>query len=89
MSFQDNAARRRYELIEDGFTSFADYRDVAGVRVIMHVETPDEAQGRGFAAKLMNNVVAHSRAGGPKLRASCSYAVAYFRRHPDAGDVLA
>jgi len=89
MSFHDNAARQRYELIEDGFTSFADYRDVGAVRVIMHVETPSAARGRGHASKLMSHVVAHARAGGPKLRASCAFAVAYFRRHPDTADVQA
>ena len=58
-------------------------------RVIMHVETPVEARGRGYASKLMAEIVELSRAVGPKLRASCAFAVAYFRRHHDAHDVLA
>lgn len=82
MSFRDNAAAHRYEFEADGFLSFADYRDVAGVRVILHVETPDEARGRGHASKLMAAVVADAKARGQKLRASCAFAVAYFKRHP-------
>jgi predicted GNAT family acetyltransferase len=89
MSFRDNAAAHRYEMIEDGFTSFADYRDLAGVRVIMHVETPYEARGRGHASKLMAHVVDEARRDNAKLRASCAFAVAYFRRHKDAADVQA
>ncbi len=89
MSFHDNTTAHRYELIEDGFTSFADYRDLAGVRVIMHVETPHEARGRGHASKLMAHVVDEARGKGAKLRASCAFAVAYFRRHPDTADVQA
>ncbi len=89
MSFRDNATAHRYELIEDGFTSFADYRDLAGVRVIMHVETPHEARGRGHASKLMSHVVDEAREKKAKLRASCAFAVAYFRRHPDTADVQA
>lgn len=82
MSFRDNAAAHRYEMEADGFLSFADYRDVAGVRVIMHVETPDEARGRGHASKLMHAVVEAAKTNGLKLRASCAFAVAYFKRHP-------
>lgn len=82
MSFRDNADHHRYEFDADGFTSFADYRDVDGVRVILHVETPHEARGRGHASKLMAAVVEEARANAMKLRASCAFAVAYFRRHP-------
>ncbi|MGE0740530.1 MAG: GNAT family N-acetyltransferase [Hyphomonadaceae bacterium] len=88
-AFRDNAKAHQYELDAPEGMSFAEYRDVGGVRVIMHVETPVEARGRGYASKLMAEVVAASRAGGPKLRASCAFAVAYFRRHPDTADVQA
>jgi predicted GNAT family acetyltransferase len=83
MSFRDNPVGHRYELVVDGFLSFADYRDVGGARVIMHVETPNAARGRGFASKLMGEIVADAKAHGLKLRASCSFAVAYFKRHAD------
>lgn len=90
MSFRDDAAHHRYEMEADGFTSFADYRDIAGARVILHVETPHEARGRGHASKLMAAVVEDARANGAKLRASCAFAVAYFKRHPkDVADVQA
>lgn len=85
--FRDNAAAHRYEMDAPEGQSFADYRDVAGVRVILHVETPVEARGRGYAAKLMAHVVDEARASNRRLRSSCSYAVAYFRRHPEASDV--
>jgi hypothetical protein len=87
-AFRDNAARHRYELDEPEGQSFADYRDIAGVRVIMHVETPPQARGRGYATKLMNMVVDNARSLALRLRASCAFAVAYFRRHPAARDVL-
>lgn len=85
--FRDNAAAHRYELDAPEGQSFADYRDIAGARVILHVETPLEAQGRGYAAALMKQIVDEARAKNLKLRASCSYAVAYFKRHPEAMDV--
>jgi predicted GNAT family acetyltransferase len=82
MTFRDNTAVHRYEFEVDGFRSFADYRDIGAVRVIMHVETPHEARGRGHASKLMHAVVDDAKARGMKLRASCAFAVAYFKRHP-------
>lgn len=88
-AFRDNAAAHRYEFDAPEGLSYAEYRDVAGVRAIMHVETPHEAQGKGYASKLMGEVVAEARARGLKLRASCSFAAAYFKRHPDTADIQA
>jgi len=87
--FRDNASAHRYELDAPEGMSFANYRDIASVRVILHVETPAEARGRGYAQKLMDAIVAEARERGHLLRASCSYAVAYFRRHPATQDVQA
>lgn len=86
-AFRDNAARHRYELDAPEGLSFADYRDIAGVRVIMHVETPVVARGRGYASRLMKEIVDEARTVSRPLRASCAFAVAYFRRHPDTADV--
>ncbi|MBY0564096.1 MAG: N-acetyltransferase [Hyphomonadaceae bacterium] len=86
--FRDNAAASRFELETPDGLIIADYRDLGAVRSITHVETPATARGKGHAGRLMDAIVAHARAGGPRLRASCSYAVAYFERTPDALDVL-
>ena len=86
---RDNASAHRYELDAPEGMSFADYRDIGGVRVIMHVETPVVARGRGYASKLMAEIVGKARADKSKLRASCAFAVAYFRRHPDTADIQA
>lgn len=88
-AFSDNTARHRYEFTAPEGDSWAEYRDVGGVRVILHVETPAEARGCGYASKLMEAIVGKARAEGRKLRASCAFAVAYFRRHPDTADVQA
>lgn len=87
--FRDHASADRYELEEDGATTFADYRDASdGVRAITHVETPAEARGKGTAKRLMDGVVTEARASGRKLRARCGYAIAYFQRYPEMTDVL-
>ena len=87
--FSDSTDKARYELAADAVVSFADYRDQAGVRFILHVETPPQARGKGHAARLMGEIVADARARGLKLHGVCSYAVAYFQRNPDTADVQA
>jgi predicted GNAT family acetyltransferase len=89
-AFRDNTARSRYELDAPEGVTFADYREVGSARVLVHVESPEEARGKGYAAALMAAIVGDARAKTYKLRAACPYAVAYFKRHPDdAADVEA
>ncbi len=88
-AFRDHAAAHRYELDAPEGMSYADYTDVAGVRAIMHVETPATAKGLGYASKLMAEIAAEARRKGLKLRAGCAFAAAYLKRHPDTADIQA
>jgi predicted GNAT family acetyltransferase len=86
----DDAAKRRFELTENGFTAFADYRRQGdGVLAIPHVEAPVEMRGGGAAGRLMAGIVAHARAEGFRIIPSCPYASAWFQRHPEEADLLA
>jgi uncharacterized protein len=85
----DNAARHRFELVENGLTAFATYRRDGGVITIPHVEAPAALQGTGAAGRLMEGLVEHVRAERLKLVPSCPYAAAWLKRHPEHADVLA
>ena len=85
----DNAAARRYELTENGFTAFADYRRHGEVVTIPHVEAPVELRGTGAAGRLMEGIVAHARADGVKINPTCPYAAVWFQRHPADADLVA
>ncbi|HVV64397.1 MAG TPA: GNAT family N-acetyltransferase [Rhizomicrobium sp.] len=85
----DNAARRRFELEEQGEVAFASYRREGDIVTIPHVEAPEAMRGKGSAGRLMQGVVAMARAQGFKISPRCPYAAAWFRRHPEAADVLA
>lgn len=87
--FKDNSADRRFEWAESGHVAFADYYSRGDALVIPHVEAPMALRGAGAAGRLMEAVADHARAENLKLIPTCSYAVAWFRRHPDKGDVLA
>jgi len=89
MSVIDNTALSRFELVEQGQTAFANYRHHDGIIVIPHVESPPALRGKGTADRLMRGIIEKARTDGFKIEPWCSYAVAWFRRHPDTKDVLA
>lgn len=59
-----------------------------GVMVIRATFTPPAARGQGLASVLTQAAVDHARAQGLSVAPLCSYAQAWFERHPDQGDVL-
>lgn len=85
----DNAARHRYELVENGLTAFADYHRHGDRITIPHVEAPAALQGTGAAGRLMEGLVEHVRAERLKIVPVCPYAAAWLKRHPEHADVLA
>lgn len=92
--FRDVPAEQRFE---QGFTDpqgqpravWADYVVRNDARIITHVEAADELRGTGAAGRFMQQLADHARAEGLKLIPRCSYAVAWFKRHSDYGDILA
>ena len=89
MSVADNPTRHRFELSENGETAFATYRRSGDIFTIPHVEAPPALRGKGTAGRLMEGITALARAQGYKIVPTCPYAIAWFKRHPDAKDVLA
>ena len=85
----DNPSRQRYELEVPGGIVFADYRLRDGILAITHTETPRALQGQGLASKLVEGMIEDARERKLKIMPLCSFVVDYFRRHPEAHDVLA
>jgi predicted GNAT family acetyltransferase len=85
---KDNTAQSRFELEENGLLAWANYRLRDGVYVLPHVEADPPLRGTGAAGRLMQQIVEHARAHQLVLEPRCSYARAWFQRHPDAEDVL-
>jgi uncharacterized protein len=84
----DNDDKHRFEAEEDGKLVFANYREQDGRFLLTHVEADPALRGTGAAARLMQAIVAHARAHDFKLVPRCSYAVAWFQRHPEDRDVV-
>ena len=85
---KDNPAQSRFELEENGLMAWANYRIRDGVYVLPHVEADPPLRGTGAAGRLMQQIVDHARAQKLVLEPRCSYARAWFQRHPEAQDVL-
>ena len=84
----DNAARQRFELLEDGKLAFADYRRDGRRLVIPHVEADPALRGTGAAGRLMEGVAQAARAEGLTITPLCSYAAAWLRRSREHADLV-
>lgn len=56
---------------------------------IDHTFVDDTLRGKGIAGLLLQKTVEALRSTGRKARPTCSYAVSWFQKHPEAADVLA
>ncbi len=88
MGVIDNTEKNRFELEENGALAFATYRHNDNIYTLPHVEAAMELRGKGTANRLMDGIVAMARAKGFKIRPTCPYAVAWFRRHPEQDDLI-
>jgi predicted GNAT family acetyltransferase len=84
----DNLEQHRFELTENGMIVFAQYRQHDNRYILTHVEAAPSLRGTGAAARLMEQITAHAREKTLQIVPRCAYAIAWFKRHPDAADVL-
>ena len=78
----------RYEMDEQGLTSWADYRRDGERLYIDHVEAPAALQGTGAAGRLMAAVSGEARAKGLTITPICGYAAAWLRRSSEFKDLV-
>ena len=62
---------------------------VDGVADINHTFVDESLRGQGIATRLLQAAADQLRAQGKKTRTTCSYAAAWFERHPEEQDLLA
>lgn len=77
----------RYELDEQGLTSYADYR-LDGARLYVdHVFSPPALRGTGASGRLMTAIAQDTRARSRTITPICSYAAAWLKRSVEFGDL--
>lgn len=87
-SVRHELARYRFVIELDEHEAVLDYRFTGDTMVILHTRVPAAIEGRGVAARLTASALAWARANGRKVSPECSYAQAYFTRHPRDQDLL-
>ncbi|HEX5377984.1 MAG TPA: GNAT family N-acetyltransferase [Phenylobacterium sp.] len=78
----------RYEMDEQGLTSWADYRRSGDRLYLDHVEAPPPLRGTGASGRLMAAVAADARAKGLKITPICSYAAVWLQRSEKFRDLV-
>ncbi len=84
----DNVDDKRYELLVDGKTVFADYSLSGDTLHIHYVEAPPELRGTGAAGRLMEGVARLAKDNGWRIVPICGYAAAWLRRHKEYHSLL-
>jgi len=79
----------RYEMDEQGLTSYADYRRDGQKLYVDYVFSPVPLRGAGASGRLMAALSADARAKGLKITPICGYAAAWLRRSKEFGDLVA
>jgi hypothetical protein len=78
----------RYEMDEQGLTSYADYR-LDGPRMYLdYVFSPPALRGSGASGRLMSALSQDARDRGLKITPICGYAAAWLRRSPEFRDLV-
>jgi uncharacterized protein len=85
---QHDAAHQQFFIIVDGTRCIIDYQLQGARMTITHTVVPDAVAGRGIAGTLTQAALEHARTAGWKVIPACTYAAAYFKRHPQYADLL-
>jgi predicted GNAT family acetyltransferase len=78
----------RYEMDEQGQTSYADYRRDGDRLYIDYVFTPVPLRGTGASGRLMTALSADARDKGLRITPICGYAAAWLQRSPEFRDLV-
>jgi predicted GNAT family acetyltransferase len=76
-------ADRRFEILEDGAVSYVEYYLHDGALDILHTIVPYRLEGRGIGSALVKAAYDWARSEGLQSAATCRFAVAWLRRHPE------
>ncbi|TSJ42767.1 N-acetyltransferase [Mucilaginibacter corticis] len=85
----NNQAIHNFELFVDGHRAFIDYKQRDDKFFLIHTEVPQELEGRGVAAALVEKTFKYLEAHNDKIVPYCEYVKVYLKRHPKWERLLA
>ena len=78
-----NEENQTFEFTVDNQLSFIDFNRNGNTINLLHTEVPQEMEGRGIAAAMVEKTFQYLEANNLKLSPSCSYVRTYLKRHPE------
>lgn len=84
----NNESQQQYEFTVDGLLSFINYEIKDNLIYLTHTEVPEELEGKGIAADMVEKVFLDIEKRGLKLVPYCSYVGIYLKRHPEWNRLL-
>jgi predicted GNAT family acetyltransferase len=80
-----NSTGRGYFLIKENGEQLGQMEvSVIGNQLtVFHTEVVPKAEGKGYAKKLLNEMVSYSRRNNLKVKALCPFVHGQFKRHPE------
>lgn len=89
-SVTEDGDSRRFELHrDDELVGYADYQERNGQVIVPHVETLHQHRGQGFAARLMEGLLAILKGEGRTIVPLCPFAAQHIADHPEHQELLA
>ena len=79
----DNIEKHRFELWAEEKCSSIDYKLEGNHLILVHTEVPEELEGRGIAAALVEKTLRYLQEHNLKMQPFCSYIQVYLKRHPE------
>ena len=86
-TIKHDPGRSRFEMEVDDHTAYIRYLAFEGGLDILSTQVPSELEGQGIASALTKHVFEYARTNRLKIIPSCSFTVAYLRRHPEYKDL--
>lgn len=73
---------KRFEAHIEGQVAYVEYTLNGDVFDIIHTIVPSDLEGQGIASRIVREAYTYAKDAGYKLKASCSYANVWLKRHP-------
>ena len=89
MDFKENSEKIWLENEAGKIIAYVEFPDLNGVANVMHTVVDESLRGQGTAGKLMLALVEKMKKENRKLELTCSYAVNWFNKNREYGNVLA
>jgi hypothetical protein len=89
MDFKENEEKIWLENEEGKVIAYVEFPEINGVSNVMHTVVDPVLRGKGVAGRLMEALVEKMEKENRRLTLTCSYAVGWFNKNREHGNVLA